>query len=255
VVEMSEDRRNGDRRGRGGTGWATRLVEYLLVVLVAIIVSMGIIYFFLRPPGPCLDCQISTREVRAECEKMFGFGSETRAAQMPEEAEDEYLMVYSEQAADPNAGFSSPSGYSSASSSTSVSAAKGPGYVLVRARPQSGRDYTGGQTTYGSSDTSEIAPETLWQEVTVIVARYVNPLRNDVICPETSLHYRENGFEAYCELPNHFEPDDNGHLSYRIFVRNASRVPIEYCIVTNCDFSAPFGSGKLCQLERGQTQY
>lgn len=240
-------------------GWTRRLIEYMIVVLVAIIVSMAIIYFFFPKAGPCTNCVVSMPQVRAECDKQF-FASGARARQLDAGAEDEFLIAYVAQPQDANAGsggYSSPgstgSGYPGVSSTTTP-AVKGPGFVMVRAQPQFGYDYSGGQSTnYNSSyDTSQTQPETVWQEVTVTVARYVNPLRNDATCAQTSLRFREGRFETYCEMPNRFTEEDGGQASYRVFVRNESSVPMEYCIVSNCDASAPYGAGNLCQVEQPQ---
>jgi len=237
----------------------TRFIEYALVVVVAFIVSILLIWTLFPRSGPCLNCVVSMPQVRTECDKQF-FASGTRARQLEAGAEDEFLVAYVDQpvSTDPystSGGYSSPGGYSSATpASSSAPVVRGPGYVMVRAQPQFGYDYSGGQTTsaYGSSDTSNLAPETLWQEVTVTVARYVNPLRNDAMCGQASLRFREGKFETYCEMPNRFSEDDGGQATYRIFVRNESSVPLEYCIVSNCDASAPYGQGSLCQVEQPQ---
>lgn len=237
----------------------TRFIEYALVVVVGLIVAFLLSWTLFPRSGPCLNCVVSMPQVRTECDKQF-FASGTRARQLEAGAEDEFLVAYVDQppTADPystSGGYSSPGGFSSATpAASSTPTVRGPGYVMVRAQPQFGYDYSGGQTTsaYGSSDTSNLAPETLWNEVTVTVARYVNPLRNDAICGQASLRFREQRFETYCEMPNRFSEEDGGQASYRIFVRNESSVPLEYCIVSNCDASAPYGQGTLCQAEQPQ---
>lgn len=264
-------RRNGNGNGReareeresrgGGMNWAKRLIEYALVVLVAIIVSMLLIWVLFPKSGPCTNCVVSMPQVRAECDKQF-FATGARAKQLDAGAEDEFLVAYVDNSmVDPNAGgysspsggYSSPSGgYTGASTTPAPVSVRGPGYVMVRAQPQFGYDYSGQQSSYSSStyDTSSTAPETLWDEVTVTVARYVNPLRNDAVCSGTSVRFREGRFESYCEMPNRFTADDGGQATYRIFVRNESSVPIEYCIIANCDASAPYGQGTLCTAEQ-----
>jgi hypothetical protein len=266
----SERAREREYRESGnGMGFAKRLIEYFLVVLVAIIVALVLIYLFFPKNGPCTNCVVSMPQVRAECDKQF-FSTGARARQLDAGAEDEFLVAYVDAGQqEPDSGYSSsggysspsgysaPSGYSSASSSTETVTVRGPGYVMVRAQPQFGYDYSGGQTSsYNSSsyDTSTTRPETSWDEVTVTVARYVNPLRNDAVCGQTSLRYREGKFETYCEMPNRFTEDDGGQASYRIFVRNESSVPLEYCIISNCDASAPYGQGSLCQAEQAPAQ-
>lgn len=236
----------------------TRFIEYSLVVVVAIIVSMLLIWALFPRSGPCLNCVVSMPQVRTECDRQF-FSTGARARQLEAGAEDEFLVAYVDQPqVDPystSGGYTSPGGYSTATPAASTApVVRGPGYVMVRAQPQFGYDYSGGQTTsaYGSSDTSSLAPETLWNEVTVTVARYVNPLRNDAMCGQASLRFREGRFETYCEMSNRFTEEDGGQATYRVFVRNESSVPLEYCIVSNCDASAPYGQGTVCQAEQPQ---
>lgn len=236
----------------------SRIIEYALVVLVAIIVSLVLIYLLFPRGGPCTNCVVSMPQVRAECDKQF-FSSGARARQLDAGAEDEFLVAFVENPNDPNVtggGYSSPtSGYSAPTSSSSAAPPRGPGYVMVRAQPQFGYDYSGNQTSsYSATDTSNTPPETLWEDVTVTVARYVNPLRNDAVCGQTAVRFREGRFETYCEMPHKFAPEDGGQASYRIFVRNESSVPLEYCIVTNCDASAPYGQGTLCAVEQPPAQ-
>lgn len=237
-------------------GWTKRLIEYSLVVLVAIIVSMLLIYLLFPKQGPCTNCVVSMPQVRAECDKQF-FSSGARARQLDAGAEDEFLVAYVE---NPNAdqtggGYSSPSGGYSTPASSGTPPPRGPGYVMVRAQPQFGYDYSGNQTSsYSATDTSNTQPETVWEDVTVTIARYVNPLRNDAVCGQTAVRFREGRFETYCEMPHRFSAEDGGQATYRIFVRNESSVPLEYCIVTNCDASAPYGQGMLCQVEQPPAQ-
>lgn len=237
---------------------AKRLIEYALVILVAIIVSFLIIYLLFPKNTVCTNCVVSMPQVRAECDKQF-FSSGQRARQLDAGAEDEFLVAYVESPVDTSAtggGYSSPSGgYSSPGSTSAPPPPRGPGYVMVRAQPQFGYDFSGNQTSsYGASDPANMRPETLWEDVTVTVARYVNPLRNDASCSQTALRFREGRFETYCEMPHRFTDLDGGQATYRIFVRNESSVPLEYCIVTNCDASAPYGQGMLCQVEQPQAQ-
>lgn len=235
-----------------------RILEYAIVTLLALIVGVGIGYVVFtwgRGSNECTNCQVSMPQVRAECDKQF-FGTGVRAKQLDANAEDEFLVAFIDQSAvDPNAGgysttsggYSTPSGYPGVTSPTSP-AVRGPGYVMVRAQPQFGYDYSGGQTS--SYDSSNTRPGTTWQEVTVTVVRYVSPLRNDSVCSQSSVRYLDGRFERYCEIPNRFGEEDGGQASYRIFVRNESSVPVEYCIISNCDASAPYGGGSLCQAEQ-----
>jgi hypothetical protein len=237
-----------------------RIVEYAILTLIALILGLVIGYFLfgLGGGGACTDCRVSMPQVRAECDKQF-FGTGVRAKQLDANAEDEFLVAYVDQgAADPNAGggystsggYSTPSGYPGAT--TAAPALRGPGYVIVRAQPQFGYDYSGGQTS--GYDVSNTRPGTSWQEVTVTVTRYVSPLRNDSVCSQSSLRFVDGRFETYCEIPNRFEEADGGQASYRVFVRNESSVPVEYCIVSNCDASAPYGQGAMCQGEQTPLQ-
>lgn len=239
-------------------GWTKRLIEYALVILVAIIVSMLLIYLLFPKAGPCTNCVVSMPQVRAECDKQF-FSSGAKARQLDAGAEDEFLVAYVENPNDADAGgssggYSPPGSYPGAGSS-SRPPPRGPGFVMVRAQPQFGYDYSGNQTSsYSSSDPANTPPETLWDDVTVTVARYVNPLRNDAACAQTAVRWREGRFETYCEMQHRFTAEDGGQATYRIFVRNESSVPLEYCIVTNCDASAPYGQGMLCQVEQPPAQ-
>jgi hypothetical protein len=250
------DNDDRDDRRRGGD-MGKRLIEYALVILVAIIVSMLLIYLLFPRNTTCTNCTVSMPQVRAECDKQF-FSSGQRARQLDAGAEDEFLVAYVENPVDPNStsgGYSAPgSSYPGASSSTPPP--RGPGFVMVRAQPQFGYDYSGNQTSsYSSSDPANTAAETLWDDVTVTVARYINPLRNDAACGgQAALRFREGRFETYCEMPHKFTVEDGGQATYRIFVRNESSVPLEYCVVTNCDASAPYGQGMLCQVEQPPAQ-
>jgi hypothetical protein len=251
------DNDDRDDRRRGGD-MGKRLIEYALVILVAIIVSMLLIYLLFPKNTTCTNCVVSMPQVRAECDKQF-FSSGQRAKQLDAGAEDEFLVAYVENPVDTSStsgGYSAPGSSSyPGSGSSSVPPPRGPGFVMVRAQPQFGYDYSGNQTSsYSSSDPANTAPETLWEDVTVTVARYVNPLRNDAACSQTAVRFREGRFETYCEMPHKFTVEDGGQATYRIFVRNESSVPLEYCIVTNCDASAPYGQGMLCQVEQPPAQ-
>ena len=250
---MRDDRRNGG----DSMGWTKRLIEYSLVVVVAILVSFLLIWLLFPRSGPCTNCVVSMPQVRAECDKQF-FSAGARARQLDAGAEDEFLVAYVENPNDPNVtgGYSSPTGgYSPPTPSGGRPPPRGPGYVMVRAQPQFGYDYSGGQTSsYSTTDTANTPRETVWEEVTITVARYVNPLRNDAVCGQTAVRFREGRFETYCEMPHKFAPEDGGQATYRIFVRNESSVPLEYCIVTNCDASAPYGQGTLCAVEQPPAQ-
>jgi hypothetical protein len=236
-----------------------RVLEYAIVIILALLLGLtiGYLLFGFGGSSACTDCQVSMPQVRAECDKQF-FGTGVRAKQLDAGAEDEFLVAFADQSAfasDPNASggygsYSTPSSYPGVGQSTPLP--RGPGYVMVRAQPQFGYNYSGGQSAnYGSYDSSsDTRPGTSWNEVTVTVARYVNPLRNDATCNTRSVRFLDGRFESYCEIPKQFGADDGGQASYRIFVRNESSVPVEYCIISNCDASAPYGQGSLCQGEQ-----
>jgi hypothetical protein len=233
--------------------WA-RGLEYGILAIIAVIVGVLLgMWLFKGDGSACTDCAVSRPQVRAECDKQF-FGTGVRAKQLEAGAEDEFLVAYVDQGSiDPNAstGYSSPTSSYPGVSSTAPAPARGPGYVMVRAQPQFGYDYSGGQSNYGSYDqTSNTRPGTPWNEVTVTVARYVNPLRNEETCGQRAVRYVEGRFETYCEIPNRFGEVESVQANYRVFVRNESSVPVEYCIISNCDASAPYGMGSLCQAEQ-----
>lgn len=259
--EARTQRRDREER-RSDMGWAKRLIEYALVILVAIIVAILIIWW-LMPKDDCSNCgpRESVPQLRVECDRQFGAGG-VRAEQLNANEEGEYLLAYREPltSADDS---SSSDGFSSATPNAATQSSRPPGFVIVRIQPQFPYDYSGGQNTssFGTSDTN-VRPETTWDEVTVTVARYINPLRNERACSEDKMRLRyrfsspgEAGrFESYCDVPMRFSPEDGGQATYRLFVSNRSSVPIEYCIVSNCDASAPWGSGTTCRIEQQQVQ-
>jgi len=111
-----------------------------------------------------------------------------------------------------------------------------------------GYGYSGGAVT-NSFDPATVAPGQKWNDVTVTVARYANPLRNEQEC-SSPVAFREGRFENYCT----FVPDFTSgvsEVSYRIFVSNRSSSPVDICIVTNCNMSS---SNKLCSIEQAPLQ-
>jgi hypothetical protein len=235
-----------------------KLIEYALVVLVAIIVSLVLIYVFFPWGGAtkCTGCIVtSLPQQRAECEKQFtgGYGS-PRVLQGG--SDDEYLIGFYDPAQGGGAGAfpSSSSGSSSSSSgypgvsSTSTGAA-GPtptaGFLIVRARPQMTYDASSGGYSGGSFNPATVPAGQAWDDVRVAVVSYVSPLRNESVCSEKSVKFFEDKFESFCDLPTRFAAGDSPKQTYRVFVMNNSNTPIEYCIVSNCDES----HGKICQIE------
>ncbi len=232
-------------------GWK-RLIEYALVVLVAIILGTLLFWLWLRLTGQssdeCKTCTVSLPRLRAECDRQF-FSSGSGSKQLEAQWELEEMIAYIEPSDETNA---SQDGYSSATGSQAAATGgpvvREPGYLMVRVQPQ--YTYTG-QSSGPYSDLSSVAPETSWNDVTVQVARRVTPLRNEEVC-NASVRFREGKFEFYCDLPTKFAATDFGQISFFVFVRNASSVPLEYCVVTNCDASSPWGAGQLCQAEQPQ---
>lgn len=270
-MSAAQDTRNGRRNGNGngrdthdrgtnggGMNWAKRLIEYALVVLVAIIVSMLLIWVLFPKAEPCTDCVVPLPDARAECDKQF-YSTGSRARQLAPGAEDELWIGYEDESQPPDygsSGYSSPSsgGYSSPSGGYSTtpaptsSSSRGRGYVMIRTLPQGGYDYQGQSSGYGSSyDTTSTRPETTWDEVTVTVARYATQLRNDSVCAQAPVRFREGRFESFCSMTHKFDDAENAMISYRVFVRNDSSVPLEYCIVSNCSSSGPFAP--VCKSE------
>lgn len=220
--------------------WIREAVRYTIVVLAAL-VTATLFVGYLAPKGGALapaersvDRSVSTPRLRAECDKQF-YSTTTPARHLEPGTEDELLVSYA-----------SPVGYPGA---TPV---EGPGYVLLRMQPQFGAAAPDGQASV--VDTSATKDEMSWDDVTVTVARYVDPLRNEAVCSQTAVRFHEDKFESYCEIPNASMPQEEGQASYRIFVRNESGVPVEYCIVSNCTASAPYGQGTICPYEQLRDQ-
>lgn len=235
-------------------GWTKRLIEYSLVVLVAIIVSMLLIWiwstFFGQGTGTCANCgTVSLPRLRAECDKQF-YSSGSGAKQLEAQWELEELVAFVEPTVDTtNTGFSS-SGTSTAQASGPV--VREPGYLMIRLLPQQYSYATGQSNSSGPySDVSAIAPETNWNDVTVTVARRVNQLRNEQVC-SGNVKFRDGRFEFFCDIPTKFGSTDFGQLSYFVYLTNQSSVPLEYCVISNCDASSPWGAGTLCQAEQPQ---
>jgi hypothetical protein len=204
-----------------------KLIEYTLVVLVAIIFSLLLIWgLIMLLPGDCVGCSVTApAEQRDECEKQFsGTAGAPRVLQPGTVAE--YQV-----------GFYDPTMYPGGTYNP------GSGYVIVRVRPQPYYDeYYGGYTGAPAAEEGQTL-----DGVNMAVVRYVNPLRNEYVsgCGERNVTYRDNKYEAFCNLPTRFARGDAPKKSYRIFVTNDSNVPVEYCIVSNCDES----QGQICKVE------
>ena len=236
-----------------GDNMTKRLIEYALVVLVAIIVSMLLILVLFPRNQSCDNCPaISLPQERANCDKQF-FGSSVRSRTLSPGQEHEYLVSYVENPEDANSsgGYSSPTGGypGTTPAPSSRPAAREPGFLMVRAQPQIGYDYSGG-TSSSSFDISNTPIGQPWSGVTVTVARYATQLRNDEICGQTEVRFREGRYESFCTIPLKFTEDDGGMHSYRYFVRNDSGTPVEYCMISNCDWSTPLGGGSTCKTEQ-----
>jgi len=235
-----------------------KMIEYALVVLVAIIVSLVLIVVFFPIGGStkCQGCQTtSLPQQREECDKQFSGGYGSPRVLQPG-SDDEYLIGFYDPAvgggaSNPYASGSSggypgvPSGSTGIASTTPTA-----GYVIVRTRPQVTYDASSGSYSSGSYNPGAIPAGQVWDKVHVAVVTYVSPLRNESVCPERAVSFFGDKFEAFCDLPTRFSPGDPPKQSYRVFVMNNSDLPIEYCIVSNCDQS----HGKVCQLEMANGQ-
>lgn len=228
-----------------------RLIEYSLVVLVAIIVSMILIWLFLR--GGSKDCEgcaghVSLPLQRQECEKQF-FGSSTPARVLEAGGVGEYLLGFFDPVSSAAGGGypSSPGGYSAPGTSPATPVS---GYVIVRARPQT-YDYNTG-TSSSAFNPASVKPNQVWQDVRLAVVTYASPLRNESVadCAEQPVVFREDKFEAFCDLPTKFAQGESAKQTYRVYIINDSDTPVEYCIVSNCDES----HGKACQIEMASGQ-
>lgn len=223
-----------------------KLIEYALVVLVAIIVSLLLIFILWpKTDGGCTGCTtVSLPEQRQECEKQFsgGVGS---PRQLPAHVHDEYQVAFD----DPLVKMSSSNPYNYGSSApTSTIPTPTAGFVIVRARVASVYDPNTG--SYGNNNVgSSTPPGKEWDAVRVAVVSYVSPLRNESVCPERGVRFFEDKFESFCDLPTRFNVGDAQRKDFRVFVINDSDVPVEYCIVSNCDQS----QGKLCTIELAST--
>lgn len=224
-----------------------KLIEYALIVVAAIIVSLVLIWLIFggKSDAPCTGCVVtSLPQQRQECEKQFVGGSGAPRVLQPGSV-DEYLIGFYDPSMGGGGGYSStgPSGYNS----TSMNAGPAPtaGYVIARARPQTSYDANTGSYAGGQFNPATVPAGQAWDDVRMAVVSYVSPLRNESVCAEKSVKFFEDKFEAYCDLPTRFTAEDPPKQSYRVFVMNDSNSPIEYCIVSNCDQS----HGKICQME------
>ena len=229
---------------------AKRLIEYSLVILVAIIVSLLLIWLIFTPGGgkACSGCTVTSLPLqRQECETQF-FGSGTSPRVLEAGGVGEYLLGFYDPVTSGSGGYTAPSGGYSAPSGTTTPAPVS-GYVIVRARPQVSYDYNNG-TSGSSFNPASIPSGQTWEDVRLAVVTYASPLRNESVCPEKSVKFFEDKFEAYCDLPTRFVPGEASKQSYRVYIINDSTTPLEYCIVSNCDES----HGKACQLELASGQ-
>lgn len=227
-----------------------KLIEYTLVVLVAIIVSLLLIWLLMSGGGnqECKGCTVTALPLqRQECEKQFSGGVGSPRLLQPGSI-DEYLIGFYDPAAGAGGGYvGAPTGYSSPSGSSPAPVA---GFVIARARPQTTYDANSGGYSGGQFNPATIPAGQAWDDVRMAVVSFVSPLRNESVCAEKSVKFFEDKFEAYCDLPTRFSPEEPPKQSYRVFMINDSTTPIEYCLVSNCDES----HGKVCQVELQQPQ-
>ena len=223
-----------------------KLIEYSLVVLVAIIFSLLLIWAIANNGAPeeCKGCTVTALPLqRQECEKQFTGGVGSPRVLQPGNI-DEYLIGFYDPTMGTGGGYGSapPMGYSSPSGTGTGQVA---GFVIARARPQTTYD-----ANSGSFSTSQFNPATVpagqaWEDVRMAVVSFVSPLRNENVCAERAVKFFEDKFEAYCDLPTRLVRGDAPKQSSRVFMLNDSATPVEYCLVSNCDES----HGRVCQIE------
>jgi hypothetical protein len=223
--------------------WA-RVIEYLLVILVAAIVALVIIMYAF-PKSACTNCAPNIERLRVACDNQFntysGYSTVGPPYQLDAMREQEDLIAYVQPSTDSNA----TDGFSSAATPSSVPTDTGYGYVLVRVEP----DLASGQSGRGPDVTRQDQGHE-WKEVTVTVARYVDHTYNNKVCSK-SVELRGNKYEFYCDtLSPRFSGVDYGQISYRVYVSNASGVGLRYCFISNCTDSEPWGFGRLCEREQ-----
>lgn len=222
-----------------------KLIEYTLVVLVAIIVSLLLIWLLMSggTPDECKGCTVTALpQQRQECEKQFSGGVGSPRVLQPGSI-DEYLVgFYDPMAAGASYGGSGPAGYGTPTGTSRPPVA---GFVMARVRPQTAYDANSGGYTGGQFNPATVPAGQAWDDVRMAVVSFVSPLRNESVCAEKSVKFFEDKFESYCDLPTRFAPTEPPKQSYRVFMINDSTTPIEYCLVSNCDES----HGKICQVE------
>jgi len=197
--------------------WLSNFIKYSLITLAALATALVIIWLFFAVRFESLSPALSVSQVREECDRQFA--ERGGASQLDAGTEYQYLLVFTHS----------------------------PAFVMVRARPSTAYDYPSAAREDGQQNLPTVE-ETRWDEVTTTIVRYVNPLRNEAVCGESALTLREGGFEAYCDVPAKADSPDRQEIY--VFLTNQSSVPIEYCIVSNCDASSRSGQGALCQVER-----
>jgi hypothetical protein len=223
-----------------------KLIEYTLVVLVAIIFSLLLIWALMSNGGSeeCKGCTVTALPLqRQECEKQFSGGIGSPRVLQPGNI-DEYLIGFFDPSMGGGGGYGSgsPSGYGTTSGTGATPVA---GFVIARARPQTSYDANSGSYTGGQFNPTTVPAGQAWDDVRMAVVSFVSPLRNENVCAERPVKFFEDKFEAYCDLPTRFVQGEAPKQSYRVFMLNNSTTPIEYCLVSNCDES----HGRVCQIE------
>lgn len=218
------------------------IIGYILVLIAAL--STAFVVIRLADFDTDFECSACTDDVvrarthlprlRAACDKQF-LSEAVRKDALDAGTEVEFLAAFVE-----GVQSAAPDGKSPVVPRTASSV----GYVLVRVHPAYGYDYSGG--VYDTGPTPE---NTRWKEVNLTVVRYISPASQQVVC-EGPANFRDGSFEGYCEFPLGFAEEDGGQQGYRYYLTNTSSVNLEYCIVSNCDASAPFGQGALCEVEQ-----
>lgn len=200
-----------------------RILEYIIVALVAVVFSIGMIVLweYLRDSlglgGGGGNIEYERPEVRAElaekCDQQFR--GRTPPATATARNWDEYNLRY---APDERA------------------------YVLVRVR---GGYYSfGTSSSYGSSSSANETKRRL-EGVNLHVVHPENPYRNSATCAEDFSYNAKDGlYEAWCSWRP--DPDRPERNDFRIFVTNDTDSDVEYCMVTNCASEAWTG-GAACE--------
>lgn len=210
--------------------WA--IIGYVVVVIGAASTGILLIMFLDRPtyPTEVVNPSYDVAKLRAACDRQFetAFVQENKLDAL---TEVEYTAYF---AADGARRYSSKLPIRPGTSGRPIDRKKGaPGYVMIRARPP-----------YGGIDGYDATNLPLSMGLTVV--QHDGPTKLAIVCG-TRVAYRKGALEAYCEFPVEFVTAPE--RSYRLYLTNLHNVHFEYCALSNCDISEPFGEGSLCESE------